>query len=139
MKSTHLIPIALTTVLTSGAAFAATLAPRPDHAVEISDVETVCTGGSANVRAEPRWKDYSTRLEFASRKGVYLGDETVAIEGAGKSIEVRCAGPWLLMDLPKGSYDLHAFVDGWSGRALTFNAPGRIVVHFKRVGTSKSA
>ena len=139
MKSTRLFPIVLTTLLSSGAALAATSAPRPDQAVTISGVETVCTGGSANARAEPKWKEYSTRLEFAAKNGNYLGGEKVTIKGDGKTIAVRCAGPWLLMDLPKGSYDLHASVAGWRENALTFHAPGRVVVDFKRPSAGKSA
>jgi len=129
----------LAAFLSSGAALAATEAPGPDQAVTISGVETVCTGGSANVRAEPQWKGYSTRLEFAATNGEYLGGENVTIKGDGKTIAVRCAGPWLLMDLPKGSYDLHASAAGWSVKALSFHAPSHVVVDFKRQGANDSA
>jgi len=125
--------------LLSGTAFAAPETPRPDQAVAISGIETVCTGGSANARAEPRWKDYSTRVEFAATNGDYLGGENVTIKGNGKTIAVRCAGPWLLMDLPKGSYDLHASLPGWRVNALTFHAPGHVVVDFKRLGAGENA
>lgn len=139
MKSARLFAILLTIVLSSGVALAATEAPRPDHAVTISGVETVCTGGSINARAEPQWKGYSTRLEFAARNGQYLGGEDVTINGDGKTIAVRCAGPWLLMNLPKGTYDLHASVAGWSEKELSFHAPGHVVVDFEHLGASKSA
>ena len=139
MKPAHLCPILFIAVLSSGAALAGTESPHPDQAVTISGVETVCTGGSANARAEPQWKGYTTRLEFAARNGDYLGGESVTIKGDGKTIAVHCAGPWLLMDLPKGTYDLHASVAGWSRKSLTFHAPARVVIDFKRLGASKNA
>src|ERR1700744_2170924 len=48
----------------------------------VSGIETACTGTTDEARNDPRWKDYSLRLEFVGAHGQYLGDEQVAVSGA---------------------------------------------------------
>ncbi|HSZ53807.1 MAG TPA: hypothetical protein VK801_19730 [Caulobacteraceae bacterium] len=80
----------------------------------VNGVKTACTGVGSVARADPRWKDFAVRLEAASPSGDLLGGLTVDIANdRGTSVlTASCASPWLLMDLPPGSYRVTA----WSGR-----------------------
>lgn len=120
--------------LSCGSALAAIQTPSPDHPATVDGVQTVCTGSSEGARENPRWRAYPTRIEFAGRHGQYLGDETVAVSGEGKMISVHCAGPWVLMKLPKGSYKLSANISGVGKKELTISAPGHVVVRFPDAG-----
>lgn len=82
------------------------------------------------MRANPRWRAYPTRLEFALNNGQYLGDETVTVIGQGKNLSVHCGGPWVLMDLPKGSYRLSTDVAGEGHKEMSIHVPGQVIVHF---------
>jgi len=109
---------------------AATEVLAADKPTMIDGVETVCTGAGLDARADPRWPEYPTRLEFADKHGRYLGDATVHVTGNGKNISVHCQGPWVLMKLPEGSYKVSTDIAGSGRRDLTVNAPGRVIVQF---------
>jgi hypothetical protein len=124
-------------ILISGSAFAA-VAPVPDQPTNIDGVSTVCTGAGSDARSNSRWAGYPSHVEFVGRHGQYLGDETVRISGNGKNLSIHCGGPWLLMKLPKGSYDLSADVAGAGHKQMRIFAPGRVIARFPGAGGSES-
>ena len=124
----------LISAFASGPALAVTEAVPADQPMKISGVETVCTGASEGARTDRRWQAYPTRLEFAGKGGQYLGDENVTITGHGKNVSVYCAGPWVLMKLPKGTYKLSTDVVGVGHKNMTIHVPGRVVVRFPEGG-----
>lgn len=62
--------------------------------------------------------DYSVGMVFSEASGAYVGDVQVRIEGAGNapSANITASGPYLLLDLPNGSYSATAT---YQGKALT--------------------
>jgi len=102
--------------------------------MEINGVQTACTGVSSEARMNPEWKDYSLRLEFAGRGGQYLGDATVNVTGNGHDVSVHCAGPWVLMMLPPGTYRVATNVADAGQKTVTVHVPGRTVVRFPDAG-----
>jgi len=104
----------------------------------ISGVDTACTGTTGDTRADPRWRDYSLRLEFVGAHGQYLGDEQVNVSGSGKMISLHCEGPWVLMKLPAGSYKLAMDVADAGHKEMNVKVPGkgqaRIIVRFPEAG-----
>ena len=90
------------------------------------------------MRADPRWRDYSLRLEFVGQNGQYLGDEQVNITGNGQSLDVHCQGPWVLMKLPKGDYKISTDVADAGHKDMTARVPAsgqaHIVVRFPHAG-----
>ncbi len=122
--------IAVLAAFGSATAVGATEELTPDKPMMVDGVETVCTGAGADTRADPRWREYPTRLEFADKEGRYLGDATVNVTGNGKNISVHCPGPWVLMKLPEGSYKVSTNIAGTAQKDLTIDAPGRVVVRF---------
>jgi len=122
-------------LLASGTALASTEVLVPDHPTDIAGVQAVCTGGSENARENPAWRDYRMRLEFVGKHGQYLGDETVNVSGNGMNFSVQCAGPWVLMNLPKGTYKVSTDVANAGHKNMTVHSPGQAIVRFPRAGS----
>jgi hypothetical protein len=83
---------------------------RLDTQTNIHGFDVACTGIGES-KAEPRWRDYPVRVEFADSVRDYLAGETVTLAPlAGAPIlSVTCNGPWLLVRPPdKSAYRLEA-------------------------------
>ena len=133
MKSAHIAALAALTI-GAGTALAQSDAPTEGQPMTISGVETVCTGTTTDVRADPQWRAYPFHLEVAGKDGQYLGDEKVTVSGNGHSVSVKCSGPWVLMKLPAGSYKVSLDVPDAGHKDVTMQVPGRTIVHFPDVG-----
>lgn len=133
MKSAHIAVLAAS-FLGAGAALAQSNSPKDGQPMTISGVETVCTGTTTDVRADPQWRAYPFHLEVAGKDGQYLGDEKVTVSGNGHSVSVQCSGPWVLMKLPAGSYKVSLDVPDAGHQDVTMQVPGRTVVHFAKAG-----
>lgn len=134
MKSAHIAAILAASVVAAGAALAQSNSPKDGQPMTISGVETVCTGTTTDVRADPQWRAYPFHLEVAGKDGQYLGDEKVTVSGNGHSVSVQCSGPWVLMKLPAGSYKVSLDVPEAGHKDVTMQVPGRTVVHFGNAG-----
>jgi hypothetical protein len=118
------------TLLGAGWAVAQTQSPAESQPATINGVETVCTGTTTDVRADPQWRAYPFHLEFAWNTGEYLGDEQVTVTGNGRSVSVQCKGPWVLMKLPSGTYSVSADVPEGGHRNFSMHVPGHMVLQF---------
>ena len=97
-----------------------------DAPTKMGEVTAVCTGvGSA--KDDPQWSSYPVKLEFSNGGAQFVSSENVKLmNGAGAQIaEFDCGGPWVLLNLPKGSYSATATVaQGNSGpRSVKFATP----------------
>ena len=134
MRFAHKTALFLATLAVPAAALAQSPGLDDGQPMMVNGVETVCTGTTTDVRDDPRWRDYSLRLEFTGKDGQYLGDETVNVSGNGRSISVHCGGPWVLMKLPSGSYKVSADVAEAGHQDITVRAPGRVILRFPHAG-----
>jgi hypothetical protein len=134
MKFAYLPVILFASGLAAGAAAAASDAPKDGQPMTIDGVETVCTGTSTDERADPQWHGYPFHLEIAGKEGQYLGGEKVTVSGNGHSVSVQCGGPWVLMQLPAGSYKVSLDVPDAGHKDVTVLVPGRTVVQFGNAG-----
>lgn len=75
-----------------------------DVPVNMGALEIACSGvGSA--KDDPQWGTYPIRLEFSNGKAEYLAGEHVVLSQGGKTqADFECAGPWVLVKGPAGSY-----------------------------------
>jgi hypothetical protein len=101
----------LSTVALAGAV--AAVAPAQavtDPEQNYQGISYACTGIGLESRADPRWGAYPAKLVFAERTGGYLGDIRVAIDDAAgnRVFEAHCLSPWLVVNLPPGSYRIDA-------------------------------
>ena len=105
-----------------------------DAPFRVNNVDAVCTGESLDTRADPRWNDYALKIEFAGPGGQYVGGETATIAQNGKDIlNVTCAGPWILLQLPPGRYDVTATLGNQEARSAAFvskHGQGHIILRF---------
>jgi hypothetical protein len=73
--------------------------------------------GSRDAMLEKFKDDYNLKLEFAVTDGNYLGDIQVTINtpDGGTVVSALSKGPWFMVSLPPGTYDVQA-----SGYERTF-------------------
>jgi hypothetical protein len=105
----HLAGIAAALVLATS--FAAPVrAQEGDPILDAGGVKYACAGVGKASRNDPRWSAFPVRLEFAAANGDFLGDPAVTVtDGSGKQVfSAQCNGPWVLIELPAGSYKVHA-------------------------------
>jgi hypothetical protein len=81
-----------------------------DPILEANGVKYACAGVGKASRGDPRWKSFPVKLEFAAANGDFLGDPAVTVtDASGKPVfQAQCNGPWVLIELPAGSYKVHA-------------------------------
>lgn len=127
-------------ICAGGVAFAADYERLPeDQPVTVGGIDVACTGVGDEAIADPRWRDYSVRLEFAGGNREYLADLDVAIEtqGGKELIAVHCSGPWVLAKLDPGKYRVRATYERGLTKSVLITAPGsgqkRIVISFPEV------
>ncbi len=105
-------------------------------------MEAVCTGIGADARNDPRWPTYPLRIELVGRAGEYLGAAEVSLsQNAEAIISVRCSGPWLLLRLPPGNYDVTASVENISKTSrvtVPMTGQGRLVLRFPELGQEQA-
>jgi hypothetical protein len=138
--------ILATTVLifaVAGAHAQETAPPLPfDSPVSMRAMEAVCTGIGADARNDPRWPTYPLRIELVGRAGEYLGEAQVSLNRGDEAImSVRCGGPWLLVRLPPGMYDVTAVVENVTKMARATVPPtgqGRLVIRFPELGQEQA-
>src|SRR5262245_44701423 len=107
MKLIHYTAACLiSTGIGAGLAFAQSDTAPKDQPTTIDGIETVCTGADLDSRDNPEWRAYPFHLEFVGKAGQFLGDEMITVTGNGHNVTVHCEGPWVLMKLPAGSYQV---------------------------------
>lgn len=81
-----------------------------DPILEANGIKYACAGVGKVSRNDPRWASFPVKLEFAAANGDFLGDPAVTVtDGSGKQVfQAQCDGPWVLIELPAGSYKVHA-------------------------------
>ena len=117
--------------------------PLPfDSPVSMRQMEAVCTGIGADSRTDPRWATYPLRIELVGRAGEYLGQATVTLTQNDEAIiSARCGGPWLLLRVPTGTYDVTAVVENVSKTSkatVPMSGQGRVVIRFLELGQEQA-
>jgi hypothetical protein len=117
--------------------------PLPfDSPVSMRAMEAVCTGIGADARNDPRWAAYPLRIELVGRAGVFLGQAEVTLSQNDEAIiGVQCGGPWLLLRLPPGAYNVTAVVQNVSktGRVrVPATGQARLVIRFPELGQEQA-
>jgi hypothetical protein len=138
-----LVAMLLTLALAEAQAQIPAAPPLPfDSPVSMRAMEAVCTGIGADARNDPRWPTYPLRIELVGRTGEYLGQAEVTLSQNDEAIiSVRCGGPWLLVRLPPGAYDVTAMVENVSktGRVtVPATGQGRLLLRFPEIGQEQA-
>lgn len=100
------------TAMALAALVGAAAASGPDPAGAAA-APAICAGVSESGQNPPEAADYSLKLVYAQPDGAYLGDISTRIaDGDTVLVDTHCDGPWLLADLPGGSYQVTATYRG---------------------------
>jgi hypothetical protein len=138
MKIVHATAAAIAAVTL--AATAALSQEALDHNVPqtIDGVEVMCDGSSLNDRKDGDSRGYTLRLEVVGKGGQYLGGETVSVKGNEYDVSVTCKGPWVVMKLPAGTYQVAADVPDAGQKEMTVRVPGSgqqvVMINFPNAG-----
>ena len=105
-----------------------------DTPMSMRAIEAVCTGITADTRADPRWSAYPLRIEVVNAGGEYLADAQVTLSKGDEALAaVNCAGPWVLFKVMPGAYTVSAEISGVTKNArATVGGSGqaRVVLRF---------
>jgi hypothetical protein len=115
----------------------------PDDVVTpVAGVDMLCAGTTMESREAWSSRGFALRLEFVGKGGQYLGDEDVTITGRDFNAQVRCQGPWVLMDLPPGAYHVAATVADAGNQevdlTIAANARRISVMRFENAGGARA-
>jgi hypothetical protein len=78
-----------------------------------ADLSYQCSGIGIEEREAADQVPHTLRLIFAEANGHYLGAVAARVTGGGAElVNVTCPGPWLLVDLPDGRYQVSASFEG---------------------------
>ena len=100
-------------VLAAAMLFAAPQPSLGDEEGTFRGINFACAGISKESRNDPRWQRYALKISFAAGGGGYLADVDVTVRDAAGDVVLEvndCLGPWVLADLPPGSYDVTGVV-----------------------------
>jgi hypothetical protein len=122
MKLVHFSAVAAAAALACSASLAAEELPY-NQPKTIGGIETMCDGSSLNDRSDGNSGGYTLRLEMVGKGGQYLGGETVTVKGNGHEVSVSCQGPWVLMKLPAGAYQVAADVPDAGHKEMRVTVP----------------
>jgi len=104
------MPFALVLLSALAAPLPAVAQGAGDPILQANGINYACAGVGKASRSDPRWPAFPVKLEFAAANGDFLGDPKVTITDAGGTpvFEAQCNGPWVLIELPAGTYKVHA-------------------------------
>jgi hypothetical protein len=75
---------------------------------------------------ESHGRDYNLKLSFSEKSGVYLTDIGVVVENQNgeEVLNITTNGPWLYLQLPRGSYTVKSTYNGESQRIENLRVTG---------------
>lgn len=96
---------------------------------------SMCAGVSDDGQNPAAAANYSLKLVYAQPDGAYLGDVATRISSGGNVVvDAHCEGPWLLADLPSGTYEVTATYRGATQtQTVSVGADGQVeqVIRFQ--------
>lgn len=108
-RKTVLRPMLAVAAIATGLGVAAT---APAHAAGEATALT-CAGTSQDGRDATAATPHSVRIVYANAKGEYLGlVETKFMKDGQVVAETFCEDPWVLADLPAGTYEVTSVYQG---------------------------
>ena len=137
--------------LVSGAAVASLLAVTTsaavlpmDAPVKMGAITAVC-GGVGSDKDNGQWNAYPIKLEFSNAGGQFVSNEHVKLMNQTGALlaEFDCMGPWVLLQLPNGTYSATATQpDATRGpKTVKFTTPqtgqSRIGIQFPSIASNQ--
>lgn len=111
--------------------------PNDTVQTSASGLQYVCTG-IAESKFDPQWEAFPLKLVVATVEGDYFGDFTASIaDGSGTTVfDAHCLAPWMLVNLPAGSYTATLTTRGTFEKTVDVeigSGQNEITVHFEGI------
>jgi type 1 fimbria pilin len=102
--------VTIAAVLMMASAMTAAQTDGPYEDPQAPDDEHVLFSGGISLEERAAAPDAGTRLEFFTASGAYLSDVHVVVEDSSGAelVDTVTEGPWLILDLPNGTYNVQA-------------------------------
>jgi hypothetical protein len=111
--------------------------PNDTVQTSASGLNYACTGIGES-KFDPQWEAFPLKLVVATVEGDYLGDFTATItDSAGATVfDAHCLAPWMLVDLPAGSYTATLTTRGTFRKTVDVevgSGQNEVTVHFEGI------
>jgi hypothetical protein len=124
------------------AAFAQGGAMEFDKPTIVNGIETVCSGVGVSDEDAARWAQYPVKVVVAGKGGQFLGAAAITVTKDGKPVTtVTCPGPWTLLKLPAGRYQVSGNIQGETETGTVYapaTGQGRVILRFLNRGGTVS-
>ncbi len=113
-----------------------------DQEQQYKGVSFVCTGVGES-KEDPKWKVYPLKLMFTGSGRAYVSEVKAEIKDAsGQTVlKTECDGPWLLVKLKPGKYQIQASADGGGTKTSSVTVPevgqNELVMRFSSIPQGK--
>lgn len=96
-----------------------------DQVVDVQGTQVACSGIGKGDETNPQFAGLPVKFSLVGGYGQWLGDETLTVsdQNGGRSINVKCSGPWVLMRLDPGRYSVTAEVPDAGTKTVSFSVP----------------
>ena len=113
-----------------------------DTPTTVNGIETVCSGVGVSEEDVARWAQYPVKIVLAGKEGQFLGNAAITASKGGKPVtNVTCPGPWTLLKLPPGRYEISGTIDGETTKGTVYapaTGQGRVILRFLNRGGAVS-
>jgi hypothetical protein len=108
----------------------------------VNGIETVCSGVGVSDEDAARWAQYPVKVVVAGKGGQFLGAAAITVTKDGKPVTtVTCPGPWTLLKLPAGRYEVSGNIQGETETGTVYapaTGQGRVILRFLNRGGTVS-
>jgi hypothetical protein len=109
-----------------------------DTPTMVNGIQTVCSGVGVSDEDAARWAQYPVKIVLAGKDGQFLGNAAINVSKGGKPVTaVTCPGPWMLLKLSPGRYEISGTIDGETAKGTVYapaRGQGRVILRFNRGG-----
>ena len=113
-----------------------------DTPTTVNGIETVCSGVGVSDEDAARWAQYPVKIVLAGKEGQFLGNAAITVSKGGKPVtNVTCPGPWTLLKLSPGRYEIRGTIDGETTKGTVYapaTGQGRVILRFLNRGGAVS-
>jgi hypothetical protein len=106
--------VTVTAILMMSSAIVGAQTDGPYEDPNAPEDKHVLYSGGISLEERAAAPDAGTKLEFFTAGGAYLSDVHVVVEDdeGTELVDTVTEGPWLILDLPEGSYNVRASFEG---------------------------
>jgi len=134
--------LVLGAIVTCGASAQTPVTLPDDTPTMVGGIDAACTGIAMQPEDMPRWNAYPLKIIAVGSGGQFMADEQVTVsQGGHELVNVICGGPWVLLRLAPGEYEVNGSLEGKTAQAKAHvpkSGQGVVALHFPALGGAVS-